>query len=424
MYNNSRRSSGTGYRSSNSFSSSGRGHRGNGGSSRRGGFRGGRGGGRYGGRGRSNKSRDALDINKYIKKATPKKPEEAYVPQHKFNDFKISDSLKRNIAARGYVNPTPIQDKVMADIINGKDAIGIANTGTGKTAAFLLPLINKIQLDRHQKVLIMVPTRELANQIYEEFRAFGNGLGIYATTVIGGESIYRQINNLRRRPHIVIGTPGRIGDLEERRVLNLGEYTNIVLDEVDRMVDMGFIDEMRVILGKLPKERQSLFFSATMSNTIETLIRSFLHNPVMVSVKTQPTSDNVDQDIVRVESKDRKIEQLHDILIQEDVKKTLIFVRTKVTADKLDNELYDRGFKTTSLHGDKSQYMRQKSLNKFKEGAVNILVATDVAARGLDIPNVTHVINYDVPENYDDYVHRIGRTGRGNNTGKALTFVD
>lgn len=373
---------------------------------------------RYGGR----RKPQALDYTKFIKKASPKKIEE-YVPAHKFNDFKISSELKRNISAKQYEIPTPIQDQTIPHIIEGKDLIGIANTGTGKTAAFLIPLINKVQIERSQRVLIMVPTRELACQIYDEFRTFSNNLGIYATTVIGGESIYRQIQALRRRPHFVIGTPGRIKDLEERGVLNLSQFHNIVLDEVDRMVDMGFIQDMKLILGKLPEKRQSLFFSATMAREVEALVKSFLKEPLMISVKTQPTSDNVDQDIVKFTTPTDKIEKLHELLITKDVTKTLIFVRTKISADKLDSELYKRGFKSTALHGNKSQYVRQKSLNRFKQGQVDILVATDVAARGLDIPNVSHVINYDAPENYDDYVHRIGRTGRGNKTGVALTFV-
>lgn len=372
------------------------------------------------GRGASKKK---IHFSQFIKKAEPKTIAE-YNAKHKFSDFKVADIIKRNIAAKNYETPTPIQDQTINEILAGKDVIGIANTGTGKTAAFLIPLIDKVYRNRREKVLIMVPTRELANQIFDEFKTFANALGIYASIVIGGESMFRQISNLRRNPNFVIGTPGRIQDLEDRGVLRLSEYQNVVLDEVDRMVDMGFIKDMRAILAKLPQKRQSLFYSATMSREIEALVKTFLNDPIMVSVKTQPTADNVNQDIIRVGSREEKMKKLEEVLKDEDVKKSIIFVRTKISADKLDRSLYDKGFKCVALHGDKSQYHRQKSLNQFKEGKANILVATDVAARGLDIPNVSHVINFDAPENFDDYVHRIGRTGRGNKTGTALTFVD
>lgn len=419
MYGNTKRSGQGGFRTKTSSFSSRSSFRGGG---SRGG--GGRGGGSFNrssrfGRGSSKK----LHFSQFIKKAEPKTIAE-YNAKHKFNDFNVADIIKRNIAAKKYETPTPIQDQTINEILAGKDVIGIANTGTGKTAAFLIPLIDKVSRNRREKVLIMVPTRELANQIFDEFKTFANALGIYATIVIGGESMFRQISNLRRNPNFVIGTPGRIQDLEERGVLRLNEYQNVVLDEVDRMVDMGFIKDMRAILGKLPAKRQSLFYSATMSREIETLVKTFLNDPIMVSVKTQPTADNVNQDVIRVNSREEKMQKLEEVLKNEDVTKSIIFVRTKISADKLDRTLFEKGFKCVALHGDKSQYHRQKSLNQFKEGRANILVATDVAARGLDIPNVSHVINYDVPENFDDYVHRIGRTGRGNKTGTALTFVD
>ncbi len=385
-----------------------------------GGYRGGGGGRRFGRR--IPGSASGGDHTKYIKKAI-EKAEEVYTPKHEFNDFKIQADLKKNIAAKGYKIPTPIQDQSIPHLIEGKDVIGIANTGTGKTAAFLIPLINKIMQDPKQKVLIIVPTRELAQQIHEEFMGFSRGLRMFSVQCIGGASINNQIYGLQRQHNFVIGTPGRLKDLIDRRYLDLSKFHNIVLDEADRMVDMGFIDDIRFILAKLPSDRQSFFFSATMSREIDGLIRTFLKDPITVSVKTQPTSDNVEQDIVKVEPHEDKIEKLHDILIQEEVKKVLIFVRTKIGADRLDNELYDRGFKVEAIHGDKTQYKRQQALFKFKSNKVNILVATDVAARGLDIPNVSHVINYDEPENFDDYVHRIGRTGRANSKGKALTFV-
>jgi len=371
---------------------------------------------------RSSGGSQRIDYALFVRKASPVAQME-YKPKHKFSDFKVHDSLKKNIAAKKYDIPTPIQDQTIPLLLEGRDVVGIANTGTGKTAAFLIPLIDKVIKDKSQKILIMTPTRELANQIQDEFREFAKGLGIYSVTVIGGESISKQIYALNKHTHFVIGTPGRVKDLMNRGNLKLHDVGNIVLDEVDRMVDMGFIDDMTDILSELPEERHSLFFSATISKGIEQQVLSFLKNPVTVSVKTQATADNVEQDIVKIERGGDKVEMLHDILIKEESKKVLVFVKTKREADRLDRELYERGFQTVSLHGDKSQYQRQKSLDKFREGRADILVATDVAARGLDIPNVSHVINYDLPATYEDYVHRIGRTGRAHNKGKALTFV-
>jgi len=367
------------------------------------------------------------DYSKYVKKAIPNKPVEIYVPKYNFADFKITESLKKNIIGKGYVTPTPIQDQSIPYILEGKDVIGIANTGTGKTAAFLIPLINKILLKREagieEKVLVIVPTRELAVQISDELFGFSKFLNIRAVSCIGGASIGEQIYKLRGKYNFVIGTPGRLKDLVNRDVLKLQSFSNIVLDEVDRMVDMGFINDIKYLLAELPDKKQSLFFSATVSKDIDVLIRKFLNNPITISVKTQQTAENVDQDVVKYSTHEDKLDKLHDILIKEEVKKTLIFVQTKIGADRLDNELFKKGFKVTAIHGDLSQYRRQQSLNKFKENKVEVLVATDVAARGLDIPNVTHVINYDVPATYEDYIHRIGRTGRANMKGNALTFV-
>lgn len=363
------------------------------------------------------------DYSKFIKKAAPITQVEEYVPQHCFLDFEIANELKNNIKAKGYETPTPIQDQSIPHIINGRDVIGIASTGTGKTAAFIIPLINKILNDRNQKVLIVTPTRELASQIDMEFREFSKGLRIFSVQLIGGASMSRQISNLYRNPQFIIGTPGRINDLIKRGKLRLHNVQNIVLDEVDRMVDMGFIEDIQKILSFLPQNRQSLFYSATISARINTLIQTFLNNPVTVSVKATTTPDNVEQDIVKVRREQSKIEVLHELLIQDAFEKVLIFGKTKRGVEELSNELTGRGFKATSIHGDKPQNKRERALRSFKYDELNILVATDVAARGLDINGVTHVINYDLPESYEDYVHRIGRTGRANNRGIALTFV-
>ncbi len=367
--------------------------------------------------------KSVMDQSKFIKKAVPVAEAVEYVAKNKFADFNVCQELKNNIIAKGYETPTPIQDQAIPSALDGRDVIGVAATGTGKTAAFIIPLINKVFMDQNQKVLIITPTRELASQIDIELREFAKGMRIRSVQCIGGARIGRQISELSRNPQFVIGTPGRINDLIKRGRLNLAGTQNIVLDEVDRMLDMGFINDIKLILSKLPDHKQSLFFSATISPRISSLIQSFMASPITVSVKTTVTSDNVEQDIVKVSFDQRKIEVLHEILIKPECEKVLIFGRTKRGVENLSRDLEKRGFKSSSIHGDKAQNKREKALKLFKENHVNILCATDVAARGLDIDDVTHVINYDLPENYEDYVHRIGRTGRANKRGTALTFV-
>ena len=376
-------------------------------------------------RGRSKRPQgNKIDVSRFINKAKKVEAEVKYVPQNKFADFKVNSWIKHNIERRGYVDPMPIQDQAIPHILAGKDLVGIANTGMGKTAAMLIPLIDKVFNNRSEKVIVITPTRELAFQIEDEFREFAKGLGIWSVACIGGMNIGRQIMNLRRRPNFVIGTPGRLKDLIERKVLDLSGFRNVVLDEVDRMFDMGFYNEIKKLLGYLPQERQSLFFSATVSDSIRDLINNFLKDPVTVSVKTGETAANVDQDIVKAAGYHEKIKALHELLIKEEFTKVLIFGKTKMGVERLSRTLYEKGFKSESIHGDKNQHKRQKALDLFKMDRIDILVATDVAARGLDIPDVSHVINFDLPNTYEDYVHRIGRTGRANKKGQALTFVD
>jgi len=363
------------------------------------------------------------NYSKYIKKASPASDVEKYTPKYKFADFNLVEQLKNNIETKGYIIPTPIQDQAIPIVLDKKDIIGVADTGTGKTAAFIVPLINKIFMDREQKVLIVAPTRELASQIDTELKDFARHMKIFSAQCIGGVNIRQQIFDLNRNPQFIIGTPGRLNDLIQRGRLKLNNVQNIVLDEVDRMVDMGFIDDIKKILSLLPKNRQSLFFSATVPPKISNLIKGFSNNPITISIKSSITSENIEQDIVKVKGGQEKIEVLHELLIKEEFKKVLIFGRTKRGVEDLSNKLFERGFKSTSIHGDKPQTKREKALRLFKQDYLNILVATDVAARGLDISDITHVINYDPPENHEDYIHRIGRTGRANKRGKALTFV-
>ena len=421
MYQKTRRNH-SGFRRNSNNSGQGGGNSSRNFRSRSGGGSWGRGRSRGGNRGGGNLKPKFFNPSMLIQKAVAPKQEE-YVPKHVFTDFELDEKLKQNIQARGFQKPTPIQDQVIPLLLKKQDVIGMANTGTGKTVAFLLPLINKIYQDRKEKALIIAPTRELALQIDAEFKVFARQMQLYSVTCIGGVSAGGQIRELRRNPNFVIGTPGRLKDLDQRRILRFSDYSNIVLDEVDRMLDMGFLPEVKQIIARLPRQRQSLFFSATMSDKMRSLTQGFLNNPVSVSVHSGNTSVNVDQDVIKVAGRE-KTELLHELLIKEEFKKVLIFGRTKHGIEKLMKKLRERGFRAASIHGNKSQNQRQRALADFKENRIKILLATDIASRGLHIDRVTHVINYDMPESYEDYVHRIGRTGRIDQKGVALTFVD
>ncbi|OGC85057.1 hypothetical protein A3F55_02205 [Candidatus Adlerbacteria bacterium RIFCSPHIGHO2_12_FULL_53_18] len=361
--------------------------------------------------------------SKFVNKAVITEEVEHFVPEHQFTDFAIGDALKRSVVAKGYTAPTPIQDRTIPHVLKGQDVVGIANTGTGKTAAFLIPLIDKVVKNPKEQVLVIVPTRELALQIDSELKSLTRGMKIFSVCVVGGASIVPQLRALRYKNNFVIGTPGRLKDLIERKSIRLNDFATLVLDEADRMLDMGFINDMRYVIKGMPVVRHTLFFSATITREVEGLISEFLKEPVRISVKTGDTAKNVDQDVVKMEGK-QKLDILHDLLNQKEFSKVLVFGRTKHGVEKLSKMLIDRGFKTESIHGNKSHGQRQRALKSFKDNQVQVLIATDVAARGLDIDGISHVINYDLPTTYDDYVHRIGRTGRGTKRGKALTFVD
>lgn len=377
----------------------------------------------YHSHGTNRRSVKKLDTNLFIKKASSVSSKK-YTSLKTFSDFALVDKLQRNVREHGYTSPTQIQEKTIPHLLNGRDVIGIANTGTGKTAAFLIPLVNKVFSDRNERALVVTPTRELAMQIVDELRAFVKGMDLDIVLCIGGANMERQEKKLQHNPHFVIGTPGRLRDLLERKKFNLDLFHNIVLDEVDRMVDIGFIRDVKYFISLLPKKRQSLFFSATISERVKEILSSFVTDPVTISVKQQDTSENVDQNIVQVKEGISKIDTLHELLIHEGFEKVLIFGRTKWGIEKLNRELIKRGFSVVAIHGNKTQGQRQRALEGFKQNEVSILLATDVASRGLDIENVTHVINYDAPESYDDYIHRIGRTGRAGKKGIALTFVE
>lgn len=346
-----------------------------------------------------------------------------YVPTHAFADFALHPVIQRNLAGMGFITPSPIQDQTIPVGLEGKDIVGIANTGTGKTAAFAVPVLNRLLSEPRSRALILAPTRELAEQIEDQCGQIARGSRLSCALLIGGAGIGKQLKELRANPSIVIGTPGRIKDHIQRRSLNLAGFNIVVLDEVDRMLDMGFINDIRQLLGQTSKERQSFYFSATLDNRVKSIIDSFSSEPVMISVKQGETSDNVEQNVVVFESVGDKINKLHDLLIHEATVKALVFDATHRSVERLNKELLARGFATDSIHGGRSQPQRQRALKKFKNNEINVLVATDVAARGLDVSDITHVINYSTPQTYEDYVHRIGRTGRAGKTGHALTFV-
>lgn len=383
-----------------------------------------RSGGRSGGGARrgGKKHGEYIDPARFVQAAKPR-AEVTYEAKHTFADFNINELIKANIIAKGFTVPSPIQDQTIPFGLEGKDVIGIANTGTGKTAAFGIPLLQNLLTNPDSKALIVAPTRELAQQIEEEFRSIAKGSGLRGALLIGGTGMGGQLRDLKGRPNVVIGTPGRIKDHVERRTVNLGQFNMVVLDEVDRMLDMGFLPDVSFILEQLAPERQSFFFSATMEPKVKTLIHTFSNNPEVVSVKSGDSSENVNQDVVLFGGTHEKFDKLHDILLNKDVAKAIIFDETQRSVEKLSNELVARGFSADAIHGGKSQGQRQRALEAFKKNRTNILVATDVAARGIDVSDITHVINFSEPQSYQDYVHRIGRAGRAGRIGHALTFV-
>lgn len=360
----------------------------------------------------------------FIKAAKPTAVNDEYVSVNKFSDFAIHPVLKSNVAQKGYISPSEIQDKTIPIGLSGKNIVGIANTGTGKTAAFMLPILNSLLRNPATQALVIAPTRELAMQIEEQSRIFAKNSGLQPILLIGGVPDGKQKFMLKGRVRLVIGTPGRIKDHLNQKTLNLSNFNMVVLDEVDRMLDMGFIHDVRHILDQLPSEHQAFFFSATLSDEIKRLIDTFATDPIVINVKVGETSENVNQDVIRYNDKFMKMRKLEEVLKTPEASKTIIFGKTKYGVERLGNELRAKGFRAEYMHGGKSQGQRKRALENFKNGQVDILVATDVAARGIDVKEITHVINYDLPQTYDDYIHRIGRAGRAGKTGQALTFFE
>ncbi len=363
-----------------------------------------------------------IDPARFVRVATITESE-VYVPQHSFADFALNSTLQANLAAKGFTAPSPVQDQAIPVALEGKDVIGIASTGTGKTAAFALPMLERLMADKNTAALVVAPTRELAQQIEDECKKLGKGSGLSGVLLIGGTSMSNQLRDLRYGPRIIIGTPGRIKDHIERGSLKLQNVNMVALDEVDRMLDMGFVDDVTYILSHTNQDRQSLFFSATMDTRVRSLIDNYSSDPFTVSLKPSTTSDNVHQDVIHYQANSDKLDKLHDLLLKEEVNKVILFDETQRSVERLSNELIARGFVADAIHGGKTQGQRQRALNKFKKNEIKILVATDVAARGIDVSDITHVINYSIPQAYDDYIHRIGRAGRAGQIGYALTFV-
>lgn len=366
---------------------------------------------------------DNIPKHLFINHAAVKPEITDYKSINQFGDFAIPDRLKENLGLKGYTKPSPIQDMSIPVALTGRDVIGIASTGTGKTAAFLIPLITRMYNEPLHNCIILAPTRELALQVEEEFMDLSRGLRMPSVACVGGAPIYRQLKRLERDVRVVVGTPGRVKDLIERGNINMANIHSVVLDEADRMLDMGFIGDMREILGAMPKDKMGLFFSATFSKEIQLLCHDFLNSPETVSIKTRDTASSVYQDIIEYSGKPDKYAKLEALLKEEKANKVLIFSERKRDVDTLAMDLKRSGFKAFGLHGDMRNRERERAVQALTEGSVQIVVATDVAARGIDIKDVSLVVNYDVPGNYDTYIHRIGRTGRANAVGHAVTFV-
>lgn len=348
-----------------------------------------------------------------------------------FKELHLVAPLLKALEEEGYTMPTPIQEQSIPHILRGKDLLGCAQTGTGKTAAFAIPILQNLLLQQKEdafnhniKALILTPTRELAIQIDESFEAYGKYTGLRHTVIFGGVSQFHQTSELRKGVDILIATPGRLLDLISQRYVNIQHIKTFVLDEADRMLDMGFIHDVKKIIARLPEKRQTLFFSATMPHEITSLSASILTNPVRVEVApVSSTADNVDQHIYLVEKNDKRQLLIH-LLKNGTIQNALVFTRTKYGADKIAKDLFRAGINADAIHGNKTQAARQKALNNFKDGKIRVLVATDIAARGIDVDHLSHVINFELPNVPETYVHRIGRTGRAGASGSALSFCD
>ncbi len=348
---------------------------------------------------------------------------------YSFEQLHLNTSILSALQKKGYEYPTPIQEAAIPLVLAGKDLLATAQTGTGKTAAFSLPMLHMmherpVSGKRHIRALILTPTRELALQVEESFRTYGSNLKLRTAVILGGVSARPQIKALNRNPEILVATPGRLLDLMNQGYLRLNRIETLVLDEADRMLDMGFIADVRKIMSKIPPKRQSLLFSATLSPEIQNLASDMLLDPSIVAVKPSASvADNIEQKVLFVDHQDKR-SLLSDILGEDTVVRALVFSRTKRIADRLRRHLSTHGITAEAIHSDKTQNARQRALAAFDRGKVKVLIGTDIVARGIDVKGITHVINYNLPEDPENYVHRIGRTARAGANGIALSFCE
>ena len=345
-----------------------------------------------------------------------------------FKDFDLSAAIIKALEEKGYQNPTPVQREAIPQILSGKDILGSAQTGTGKTAAFCIPLLEK--LDRNRKTtgtgiraLILTPTRELAIQVFDNLKFYGKHLPIKSTVIFGGVSQFNQVKDIRRGVDILVATPGRLLDLMNQGVFSLKSLEILVLDEADRMLDMGFIHDIRKLLKVIPLSRQNLFFSATMPAEVQELVKSILKNPVRIAIESKTSKLQISQSVYYV-PRESKRDLLKHVIAEKKMQNVIVFARTKHGADKIAKDLNKSGITAEAFHGNKSQNARQRALSNFKRNATRVLVATDIAARGIDIVDLPFVINFELPESAETYTHRIGRTGRAGQNGFALSFCD
>ena len=345
-----------------------------------------------------------------------------------FKSLGLSEALLKAVSEKGYTTPSPIQEKAIPEVLKGKDVLASAQTGTGKTAGFTLPMLQILsqkprQGKRKIKALVLTPTRELAAQIYDNVRDYSKHIDVRSTVIFGGVNQNPQVRTIRQGVDILVATPGRLLDLENQRLLSLSDIEFLVLDEADRMLDMGFIHDIKKVLKLIPKKRQNLLFSATFSKEIKALANSFLTNPILVEATPEnSTAEKVDQKTYRVD-KSKKTALITKFIKEGNWDQVLVFTRTKHGANRLSQKLAKAGITSAAIHGNKTQNARVKALAGFKNGSVRVLVATDIAARGLDIPLLPYVINYELPNVPEDYVHRIGRTGRAGASGQAISLV-